>query len=191
MQVKMEKTFTVGAPVQDVWAFMTDIEKVSTCIPGAEYAENLGDDKHAVMMTVKVGPIKTSYRGEATIRKMDADAHTIEIEGKGTDTKGKGGATMEMVGTLTSTADGGTEVSGDSTVTIQGMLAQFGSRMIEDVSNQLFEQFTVSLRGKLGGDAEADDTGTAEALSGLSVAGTAIRGAAGRLVDSLKKGSGN
>ncbi len=191
MQVKMEKTFTVGAPVQDVWAFMTDIEKVSTCIPGAEYAENLGDDKHAVMMTVKVGPIKTSYRGEATIRKMDADAHTIEIEGKGTDTKGKGGATMEMVGTLTSTADGGTEVSGDSTVTIQGMLAQFGSRMIEDVSNQLFEQFTVSLRGKLGGDAEADDTGTAEALSGLSVAGTAIKGAAGRLVDSLKKGSGN
>ena len=187
----MEKTFTVGAPVQDVWAFMTDIEKVSTCIPGAEYAENLGDDKHAVMMTVKVGPIKTSYRGEATIRKMDADAHTIEIEGKGTDTKGKGGATMEMVGTLTSTADGGTEVSGDSTVTIQGMLAQFGSRMIEDVSNQLFEQFTVSLRGKLGGDAEADDTGTAEALSGLSVAGTALRGAAGRLVDSLKKGSGN
>ena len=191
MQVKMEKTFTVGAPVQDVWAFMTDIEKVSTCIPGAEYAENLGDDKHAVMMTVKVGPIKTSYRGEATIRKMDADAHTIEIEGKGTDTKGKGGATMEMVGTLTSTADGGTEVSGDSTVTIQGMLAQFGSRMIEDVSNQLFEQFTVSLRGKLGGDAEADDTGTAEVLSGLSVAGTAIKGAAGRLVDSLKKGSGN
>ncbi len=163
----MEKTFTVGAPVQDVWAFMTDIEKVSTCIPGAEYAENLGDDKHAVMMTVKVGPIKTSYRGEATIRKMDADAHTIEIEGKGTDTKGKGGATMEMVGTLTSTADGGTEVSGDSTVTIQGMLAQFGSRMIEDVSNQLFEQFTVSLRGKLGGDAEADDTGTAEALQCL------------------------
>ena len=187
MQVKMEKTFSVGASVQDVWDFMTDIEKVSTCIPGAEYAENLGDDKHSVMMTVKVGPIKTSYRGEATIRKMDANEHTIEIEGKGTDTKGKGGATMEMVGTLTSTSDGGTEVSGDSTVTIQGMLAQFGSRMIEDVSNQLFEQFTLSLRGKLEGSEKVEESDSAEALSGLSVAGTAIKGVAGRLVDSLKK----
>ena len=140
---------------------------------------------------MKVGPIKSSYRGEAIIRNMDANSHTIEIEGKGTDTKGKGGATMELVGKLTATDDQKTEVSGDSTVAIQGMLAQFGSRMIEDVSNQLFDQFTAALRGKL----ERDSLNTADkvmdasdqALSGLSVAGAAIKGAAGRLVDSVKK----
>jgi carbon monoxide dehydrogenase subunit G len=191
MQVKMEKNFSVGASIQDVWNFMTNIEKVCTCVPGAQYSEDLGDDKHAVMLTVKVGPIKSSYRGEAIIRNMDANSHTIEIEGKGTDTKGKGGATMELVGKLTATDDQKTEVSGDSTVAIQGMLAQFGSRMIEDVSNQLFDQFTAALRGKL----ERDSLNTADkvmdasdqALSGLSVAGAAIKGAAGRLVDSVKK----
>jgi len=191
MQVKMEKNFSVGASIQDVWNFMTNIEKVCTCVPGAQYSEDLGDDKHAVMLTVKVGPIKSSYRGEAIIRNMDANSHTIEIEGKGTDTKGKGGATMELVGKLTATDDQITEVSGDSTVAIQGMLAQFGSRMIEDVSNQLFDQFTAALRGKL----ERDSLNTADkvmdasdqALSGLSVAGAAIKGAAGRLVDSVKK----
>ena len=191
MQVKMEKNFSVGASIQDVWNFMTNIEKVCTCVPGAQYSEDLGDDKHVVMLTVKVGPIKSSYRGEAIIRNMDANSHTIEIEGKGTDTKGKGGATMELVGKLTATDDQITEVSGDSTVAIQGMLAQFGSRMIEDVSNQLFDQFTAALRGKL----ERDSLNTADkvmdasdqALSGLSVAGAAIKGAAGRLVDSVKK----
>ena len=191
MRVKMEKNFSVGASIQDVWNFMTNIEKVCTCVPGAQYSEDLGDDKHAVMLTVKVGPIKSSYRGEAIIRNMDANSHTIEIEGKGTDTKGKGGATMELVGKLTATDDQITEVSGDSTVAIQGMLAQFGSRMIEDVSNQLFDQFTAALRGKL----ERDSLNTADkvmdasdqALSGLSVAGAAIKGAAGRLVDSVKK----
>ena len=105
MQVKMEKNFSVGASIQDVWNFMTNIEKVCTCVPGAQYSEDLGDDKHAVMLTVKVGPIKSSYRGEAIIRNMDANSHTIEIEGKGTDTKGKGGATMELVGKLTATDD--------------------------------------------------------------------------------------
>ena len=191
MQVKMEKNFSVAAPIQDVWDFMTNIEKVCTCIPGAQYTDDLGDEKHAVLLTVKVGPIKSSYRGEATIRNMDANSYTIEIEGKGTDTKGKGGATMELVVKLTETDDHGTEVSGDSTVAIQGMLAQFGSRMIEDVSNQLFDQFTAALRGKL----ERDSLNTADkvmdasdqALSGLSVAGAAIKGAAGRLVDSVKK----
>ena len=191
MQVKMEKNFPVAASIQDGWDFMTNIEKVCACVPGAQYTEDLGDNKHAVMLTVKVGPIKSSYRGEATIRNMDANSYTIEIEGKGTDTKGKGGATMALVGTLTATDDHTTEVSGDSTVTIQGMLAQFGSRMIEDVSNQLFDQFTTSLRGKLEGDA-LSTAGAAlnegdQALSGLSVAGAAIKGAAGRLVDSVKK----
>ena len=95
MQVKMEKNFSVAASIQDVWDFMTNIEKVCACVPGAQYTEDLGDNKHAVMLTVKVGPIKSSYRGEATIRNMDANSYTIEIEGKGTDTKGKGGATME------------------------------------------------------------------------------------------------
>ena len=191
MQVKMEKNFSVAASIQDVWDFMTNIEKVCTCVPGAQYTDDLGDDKHAVLLTVKVGPIKSSYRGEATIRNMDANSYTIEIEGKGTDTKGKGGATMELVGKLTATDDHRTEVSGDSTVAIQGMLAQFGSRMIEDVSNQLFDQFTASLRGKLEEDAlSASGAGLNEGdqvLSGLSVAGAAIKGAAGRLVDSVKK----
>lgn len=191
MKVKMEKNFSVAASIQDVWDFMTNIEKVCACVPGAQYSEDLGDNKHAVMLTVKVGPIKSSYRGEATIRNMDANSYTIEIEGKGTDTKGKGGATMALVGTLTATDDHTTEVSGDSIVTIQGMLAQFGSRMIEDVSNQLFDQFATSLRGKLEGDA-LSTAGAAlnegdQALSGLSVAGAAIKGAAGRLVDSVKK----
>ena len=98
---------------------------------------------------------------------------------------------MELVGKLTATDDQKTEVSGDSTVAIQGMLAQFGSRMIEDVSNQLFDQFTAALRGKLEGDsldtAEMVMDAGDQALSGLSVAGAAIKGAAGRLVDSVKK----
>ena len=43
MKVKLSKTFEVNAPSKDVWNFMTDVKKVSTCIPGAEYLEDLGD----------------------------------------------------------------------------------------------------------------------------------------------------
>ena len=189
MKVKMTKNFTIGAPIGDVWDFMTDIEKASSCIPGAKYVGDLDDNCHAVMLTIKVGPIKSSYKSEVSIRNLDINNHTLEIEGRGIDVKGKGGATMEMVGSLTDSGDGTTEINGDSTVTIQGMLAQFGSRMVEDVSNQLFLQFTKSLAAKLEGNGEqADETESSiETLSGVTVVGAAIKGVSGRLMDKFKK----
>ena len=189
MKVELSKTFAIRAPISYVWDFMTNVEKVSTCIPGAQYEEAMGENQHAVMLVIKVGPIKSTYRSTVSIRSLDNENYTIEIEGQGTDTKGKGGATMELVGVLSENENGTTQINGDSTITIQGMLAQFGSRMVEDVSNQLFIQFTNSLAAKLEGNSEkADETeSSAEALSGVSVAGAALKGISSRLMDKFKK----
>ena len=188
MKVKISKTFEVNAPSNDVWNFMTDVKKVSTCIPGAEYLEDLGDNKHSVLLVVKVGPIKSKYRGEVYLKNLDQEKQIIEIEGKGTDVKGKGGANMELNGSITEKANGITEVIGDSTVTIQGMLSQFGSRMVEDVSNQLFLQFTKALSAKLEGG-QLDNDGKEDldnSLSGVAVASAALKGVSGRFMDKLK-----
>ena len=75
MKVKLEKTFSVSAPSNDVWNFMTNVKKVSTCIPGAQYVEDLGENKHSVLLVVKVGPIKSTYKGEVFIRSMDEEKH--------------------------------------------------------------------------------------------------------------------
>ena len=189
MKVKISKTFSVSASPSDVWNFMTDVEKVSTCIPGAQYMEDLGNNKHSVMLVVKVGPIKSTYKGEVFIRSMDEEKQVIEIDGKGTDMKGKGGANMELIGSIIDKGDGTTEVVGDSTVTIQGMLAQFGSRMVEDVSNQIFLQFTKSLSSKLEGKEQGENASIKEeenTLSGVAVASAALKGVSGRLIDKLK-----
>ena len=189
MKVVLSKTFTIRAPISAVWDFMTNVEKVCTCIPGAQYKENIGEDQHSVMLLVKVGPIKSSYRSTVSIRSLDYENYTIEIEGQGTDTKGKGGATMELVGVLSENENGTTQINGDSTIRIQGMLAQFGSRMVEDVSNQLFIQFTNSLAAKLEGNGEqAHETeSSTEALSGVSVAGAALKGISSRLMAKFNK----
>ena len=191
MKVEISKNFSIRAPIKDVWNFMADIKKVSTCIPGAQYVESLGDNEHSVMLTIKVGPIKSSYRSEVAIKSLDESNYTMEIQGRGTDIKGKGGANMEMTGKLIDNDDGTTGVTGDSMVTIQGMLAQFGSRMIEDVSNQLFIQFTENLCTKLEGndnDIEGDQQPDSDnSLSGTAVVGAAIKGAVGRIMGTFNK----
>ena len=191
MKVEISKTFSIRASINDVWDFMTDIKSVSTCIPGAQYIESLEDNEHSVMLTVKVGPIKSSYRSEVAIKSLDESNYTMEIQGRGTDTKGKGGANMEMTGKLIDNGDGTTGVTGDSMVTIQGMLAQFGSRMIEDVSNQLFVQFTENLCTKLEGNDNNIEFNlqpdSDNSLSGTAVVGAAIKGAVGRIMSIFNK----
>jgi len=191
MKVEISKTFSIRASINDVWDFMTDIKSVSTCIPGAQYIESLEDNEHSVMLTVKVGPIKSSYRSEVAIKSLDESNYTMEIQGRGTDTKGKGGANMEMTGRLIDNGDGTTGVTGDSMVTIQGMLAQFGSRMIEDVSNQLFVQFTENLCTKLEGNDNNIEINqqpdSDNSLSGTAVVGAAIKGAVGRIMSIFNK----
>ena len=191
MKVEISKTFSIRASINDVWDFMTDIKSVSTCIPGAQYIESLEDNEHSVMLTVKVGPIKSSYRSEVAIKSLDDSNYTMEIQGRGTDTKGKGGANMEMTGKLIDNGDGTTGVTGDSIVTIQGMLAQFGSRMIEDVSNQLFVQFTENLCTKLEGNDNNIEINqqpdSDNSLSGTAVVGAAIKGAVGRIMSIFNK----
>ena len=78
----------------------------------------------------------------------------MSLKGTGVDTKGKGNAEMTMNAQLTE-KDGGTEVNVTMDVSIAGMLAQFGSRLINDVTNQVFDQFISNFKNKLsGGDVD-------------------------------------
>jgi len=150
MQVKITKAFSVQAPVTHVWDFLSDPTKVAMCVPGARITEVVVDQRrYRGTIRVQVGPVLTNYKGELTIERLDAQNLEIELVGKGQDVKGKGSASLKMVGTLRALPHGGTEVTGSSELTITGLLAQLGSRMVEEVSEQMFGQFTQSLQQNL------------------------------------------
>ena len=149
MQVKISKTFEVKQPVAQVWEFLSDPRKVATCIPGAQITEALDERRYLGTVNAKVGPVLTDYKGELIVERLDAQNYEIGLLGKGIDVKGKGSASMKMTGKLRTLPDGGTEVAGISEITITGLLAQFGSRVVEEVSNQMFAQFTSSLQQSL------------------------------------------
>jgi hypothetical protein len=145
MQVRITKTFEVKKPVAQVWEFLSDPRKVATCVPGAQITEALDERRYIAAIHAKVGPVVTDYKGELVVERLDAQNYEIELLGKGTDVKGKGSASMKMTGKLRALPNGGTEVVGISEISITGLLAQFGSRVVEEVSNQMFAQFTASL----------------------------------------------
>jgi carbon monoxide dehydrogenase subunit G len=155
MAVRIEKTFQVQEPVEKVWAFLSDPRKVAACVPGAQITEQVDDRNYKGAISVKVGPSVTDYKGEVQIIRLDSAAHEIEILGKGQDVRGRGSASMKMTGKLRA-LDSGTEVVSVSELNVVGILAQMGGRVINEVSNIMFEQFSNCFRQTLqGGQTEA------------------------------------
>jgi carbon monoxide dehydrogenase subunit G len=143
------KSFVVKAPAEAVWDFLTDPAGVARCLPGAAVTHQVDERTHAGTITVKVGPVAATYKGTMRFERLDPAARTVEIVATGRDVRGKGGAEMHMSSTLVERAPGETEVAIRSQVDVMGMLAQFGSRMIQDVSDQLFDTFVAAVRSQL------------------------------------------
>ena len=193
MAVKIEKTFQVQEPIEKVWALLSDPRKVVTCVPGAQITEQVDEKTYKGAISVKVGPSVTDYKGEVQVVRSDAQAHEIEILGKGQDVRGKGSASMKMTGKLTTLPSGGTEVTSASELNVVGILAQMGSRVINEVSNIMFERFVKDFQAKL--QAGPDQQGTeassspSKPVSGLSVAFSALKAAVTRRQDDEKPDS--
>ncbi|HZD57874.1 MAG TPA: SRPBCC domain-containing protein, partial [Anaerolineales bacterium] len=68
----IEGDFTVDAPIQQVWDFLVDIQRMSLCLPGVEQVEQTVENTYSGIVTVKVGPIATSFQGEVNILEQDA-----------------------------------------------------------------------------------------------------------------------
>ena len=158
MALKIEKTFQVPEPAEKVWAILSDPRKVATCVPGAQITGQVDEKTYQGAISVKVGPSVTDYKGDVQIVRLDAQAHEIEILGKGQDVRGRGSASMKMTGRLRALPDGGTEITSVSEVNIVGILAQMGSRVIAEVSNIMFDQFVKNFQALLKQPSDAPES---------------------------------
>ena len=149
MALRIEKTVQVGEPIEKVWAFLSDPRKVATCVPGAKITEQVDEKTYKGSISVKVGPAVSEYSGELQILRIDPENHEIELLGKGRDVRGRGSASMKMTGTLRVVEGGVTEITSASEVNLVGLVAQMGARVITEVSNVMFGQFTKNLQARL------------------------------------------
>jgi len=83
--------------------------------------------------------------------EQDATVHRAVIDGKGKEARGTGNAAATVTAQLHDAGDH-TRVTVDTDLKIVGKLAQFGSSMLQQVSEKLLGQFVESLEAKLAAD---------------------------------------
>lgn len=169
MNATITKSFHVPQPLDTVWANITDPEKIVVCVPGAKLTEMVDDNNFKGEVELKFGPVKASYGGNISFLERNAETKIMKMKGSGTDVKGKGGAELLLDANMAE-KDGGTDVSVTMDVTVQGMLAQFGSRLVTDATSQVFDQFVRNFKNQLEGK-EVDNTLKAGAMVGGMIKG--------------------
>jgi uncharacterized protein len=147
--MKLEQSFEVQAPIDQVWAALIDLERVAPCLPGAAITGRDDDGTYHGTFQVKLGPTTANYRGTIAIDEADESAHRATLKARGTDKRGQGGASATIVNTLTDQG-GATKVEAVTDFTITGRLAAFGrGGMIKDISNRLMKDFATCLQSRL------------------------------------------
>jgi uncharacterized protein len=147
--MKLEQSFTVQAPVEQVWAALVDVQRVAPCLPGAEITEVGEDGTYNGTFSVKLGPTTAAYNGTLKLEEVDEAARRATMSARGTDKRGQGGASATIISTVVEEG-GATRVDVDTDFTITGRLARFGrGGMIQDVSKRLMADFASCLQANL------------------------------------------
>ncbi len=148
--MKIANEFTVSVPIEDAWHVLTDLEQVIPLMPGAQMTGRDGDDVLG-KVKVKVGPVTSEFSGKVHFVERNGDEHRAVIDGKGKEARGTGNAAATVTAQLHDAGDF-TRVTVDTDLKVVGKLAQFGSSMLQQVSEKLLGQFVESLEAKLAAD---------------------------------------
>lgn len=145
--MQMEHSFSVDAPASAVWAFLSDVPRMASCIPGASNIVPVNDGTYDATVAAKIGPITARFACQVTVLSLDDATYTGSVEMSGKDVKLGGGVKGRMQMALQ--GDGPTTITIVSDVDILGKIGQYGHGMISKRADAMLLDFAACVRAQL------------------------------------------
>ena len=146
MEVKLDKRYPLEVDAARAWAVLRDVPATAGCMPGAAITEQVDATHYKGSVKVKVGPANAAFAGDIEVLALDEDQRMLQLLGKGADRSGSS-ASMNLTATVEEGEAPGTSVLvGQAAVIVNGKFAQFGGRMMVQVSEMLLLQFADNFR---------------------------------------------
>lgn len=147
---RLQQSFTVAFPRDEVWEFFGRLDQVTTCLPGASLMSEPTATHVEPRLKVKVGPIVANFEGVADVERDDAN-HKGTIFGSARDTKSASATRGEVEYLLTEIDDGAaTRVDVQLGFALTGPLAQFSrSGIVMDIAKRMTDAFAQNLHQRL------------------------------------------
>ena len=151
----IENEFTVATPVDDLWAYLLDVERIAPCMPGAELTETIDHQHWKGKVNMKFGPVALSFAGTVEMTERDDEAHRAVLHAKGMEAKGKGAANATVTSWLEPASEGETTVKMTADITLTGAAAQLSRGLLPEISKKLTQQFADCLEATINAEQAA------------------------------------
>lgn len=141
-----EGTADIGAPRERVWAFVTDPERVSRCGPDVQRVDVIDPTHFKVVARAGVGPIRTTFALDVVFTELRAPDHaSVRARGQAP------GSAVEMTNTLdlSEPTSGRTTLRWTSDVTVSGMIASVGARLMQGAADKVTQQVFACIKEQL------------------------------------------
>ena len=135
--MKLSDEVIISVPRIKVWEALNDPELLRQCIPGCEEIVKKSDTEMEAKVTVKMGPVKASFKGAVTLSDLDPpNGYRISGEGKSMMGGATGGADVRL-----EDVPEGTKLTYHVDAHVTGKIASLAQRFIEPTARQLSAQF--------------------------------------------------
>jgi carbon monoxide dehydrogenase subunit G len=148
--MRFENEIEVAQPPKELFAFLTDVERVAPCLPGASIDGRDGD-AYQGSMKVKVGPISGTYRGTMRFLEQDEDALRAVMSARAAEVNGQGDAEAKITTQIEQAGDEASRIRMETDLQMRGRVAQFGRGAMEKISQRMFDEFARNLEREMSG----------------------------------------
>ena len=140
----------VAASKDAVWAFISDPDKIATCIP--DLLESTVRDEHSfdAVVQVAVGPVRGKFKFKIALDPLPDQSHmNMKISGGGL------GSVVDLLAgaDVKDNGDKTTTLDWNGTATMRGPVATVGGRVIDSQAQRVISSTFANVRTKLAGAA--------------------------------------
>jgi len=148
--LRFEKEIEILNSKEKVWAFLWDVDRFITCVPGCKEAKTVEAGKsYTAMMVEKVGPFRVEFPMGIEVLESQAMSH-IKARASGSDSRVGSRLKVEIDVRMKEEGEK-THLSLGVTVDILGKLATLGHSIIKRKADLVMEEFAQAIKNRLEG----------------------------------------
>jgi uncharacterized protein len=141
--VKLVDAVTVARPPDEVFAQLSDAERIAPFVPGVVLEGREGDE-HIGRIAVRVGPISATYRGRLRFVRSDGRERRTLVRARGEELNGHGSAEATIL-TAVEPAPQGSRVVVETDLRLCGRVARLAPGAIGPIAARMLTQLAENL----------------------------------------------